>query len=135
MRLAEVYLTKAEAEFELGNIQAAVAALNPTRERAGISLVDESTINLDKIRTEWMAEFGFENKRFFDLRRWRIAEDVLNDQFEGLRIIWHKDSDQYYFLPLNCEPFNRVFRQEHYYNPISINRINNNPLLEQNPLY
>ncbi len=135
IRLAELYLTKAEAEFEMGNKAAAVAAINPTRERAGISVVDENSINIDKIRTEWMAEFGFENKRFFDLRRWRIAEDVLNDQFEGLRIIWHKESDQFYFLPLNSEPFNRVFRQEHYYNPISINRINNNPLLEQNPLY
>ncbi|CAM3429022.1 RagB/SusD family nutrient uptake outer membrane protein [Zobellia roscoffensis] len=135
MRLAEVYLTKAEAEFQLGNTAQAVTALNATRERAGISLVDESTINIEKIQTEWMAEFAFENKRFWDLRRWRIADDVLNNQFNGLKIIWHYDSNQYYFLPLLAETFNRVFRQEHYYLPITNEMLNNNPLLEQNPLY
>ncbi len=135
IRLAEVYLTKAEADFQLGNTAAAVTALNATRSRAGISLVDDKTISMQKIQTEWMAEFAFENKRFWDLRRWRIADQVLNNQFKGLRIIWHKKSNKYYFLPLNAEPFNRIFRQEHYYNPISNARINNNPMLVQNPLY
>lgn len=135
MRLAELYLTKAEAEFQLNNKAAAVTALNATRERAGISLVNENSISMQKIQTEWMAEFAFENKRFWDLRRWRIAGDVLNHQFQGLKIIWHKSSSQYYFLPLNAETFNRVFREEHYYLPITNSMINNNPLLVQNPLY
>lgn len=135
MRLAEVYLTKAEAEFHLDNIPEAVMALNATRARAGISMVDETTISLEKIQTEWMAEYAFENKRFWDLRRWRIADEVLNNQFKGLRIIWHYESDQYYFLPLLAETFNRVFRQEHYYLPITNQMLNNNPLLQQNPLY
>jgi hypothetical protein len=82
-----------------------------------------------------MAEFAFENKRFFDLRRWRIADEVLNHQFQGLRIIWHKSAGKYYFLPLNAEAFNRVFREEHYYLPITNSMINNNPQLVQNPLY
>ena len=135
LRLAEVYLTKAEADFQLGSLADAVTAFNKTRERAGISLVDETTISMKKIQTEWMAEFAFENKRFWDLRRWRIAQGALNHQFNGLRTIWHKHSNRYYFLPLLAEPFNRVFRPEHYYNPISVSRINNNPLLVQNPLY
>src|SRR5690606_15714043 len=127
MSLAELYLTKAEAEFQLGNIPEAVVALNATRERAGISLVDVNTISMQKIQTEWMAEFAFENKRFWDLRRWRIADQVLNHQFRGLRIIWHYDSNKYYFLPLLAESFNRVFRQEHYYLPITDIMFNNNP--------
>lgn len=135
LRLAEVYLTKAEADYQQGNLASAVIALNATRQRAGISSVDEITISLSKIQTEWMAEFAFENRRFWDLRRWRIADQVLNNQFKGLRNIWHKASNKYYFLPLMAEPFNRVFRQEHYYNPISTARINNNPSLIQNPLY
>lgn len=135
MRLAEVYLTKAEAEFQLNHLDEAVPALNETRERAGISLVDENTISMQKIRTEWMAEFAFENKRFWDLRRWRIADQVLNNQFNGLKIIWHYSSNKYYFLPLQAETFNRVFRQEHYYLPITNSMLNNNPLLVQNPLY
>src|SRR5690606_2123090 len=50
-RLAEMYLIKAESEFELGNdLQAAADALNATRDRAGISLVDANTITLDHVR-------------------------------------------------------------------------------------
>lgn len=135
LRLAEVYLSKAEADFQLGKLDDAVIALNATRRRAGISVVDINSISMQKIQSEWMAEFSFENKRFWDLRRWRIATNVLNKQFSGLRIIWHKKSNKYYFLPLVCEPFNRVFRQEQYYNPITTSRINSNPLLQQNPLY
>lgn len=135
MRLAELYITKAEADLHLNKPDEAATALNATRLRAGISPVDASSVSLQKIQTEWMAEFAFENKRFWDLRRWRIAEQVLNKQVNGLRIIWHKKSGQYYFLPLLAETFNRVFRPEHYYNPISTARLNNNPLLKQNPLY
>ena len=135
MRLAEVYLTKAEADFQLTHLADAVTALNATRARAGISLVDANTISMKKIQTEWMAEFSFENKRYWDLRRWRIAESLLNKQFSGLKIIWHYASNDYYFLPLFCETSNRVFRSENYYNPIASSRINNNPLLIQNPLY
>jgi hypothetical protein len=135
MRLAEVYLTKAEADFQLAKLTDAVTALNATRARAGISLVNSNTISMQKIQTEWMAEFSFENKRYWDLRRWRIAENVLNKQFSGLRIIWHFASNDYYFLPLFCETSNRVFRSENYYNPIASSRINNNTLLIQNPLY
>lgn len=135
IRLAEVYITKAEADFHLGKNAEAVVALNATRARAGISLVTNSTISMQKIQNEWMAEFAFENKRYWDLRRWRIADIKLNKQFSGLKIIWHYASNQYYFLPLYCETANRVFRTEHYYNPITSTRINNNPLLLQNPLY
>ncbi len=135
MRLAELYLTKAEAEFQLNNISAAVTAFNATRTRAGISPVDANTISMARIQTEWMAEFAFENKRFWDLRRWRIADQVLNTQFNGLRTICHYKSNKYYFLPLKAETFNRIFRQEFYYLPITNSMLNNNPLLVQNPLY
>lgn len=136
VRLAELYLTKAEAEFELGNSAAAVPMLNATRERAGISLVNQSNISMKKIQNEWMVEFAFENRRFWDLRRWRIAESVLNNhQFNGLKTIWHYKSNKYYFLPLKCETFSRVFRPEYYYNPFSSSKVSNNPFLVQNPLY
>ena len=135
LRLAEMYLTKAEAEFEMGNTGPAVTALNMTRDRAGISLVDATTITLDKIRTERSSELAFEAHRYWDLRRWRTAMTVLNDRFTGLRIIYHDASAKYYFLPFDCETITRSFKQEHYYNPITTSRLNNNPLLVENPLY
>ena len=134
-RLAEMYLTVAEAEFEMGNILPAVNALNQTRERAGISLVDATTITLDKIRTERRSELAFEAHRYWDLRRWRTAASVLNNRFKGLRIIYHSSSGKYYFLPFDAETITRSFKQEHYYNPITSSRINNNPMLVENPLY
>lgn len=135
-RLAEMYLTRAEAEFELGNLQDAAIALNMTRDRAGISLVDESTITLDKVRTERSSELAFEGgNRYWDLRRWRAAETVLSKAMQGLQIIFHYESGKYYFIPFNCEAFTRVFSPEQYYNPITSGRIDNNPDLVENPLY
>ena len=101
-----MYLTKAEVEFESGNLQKAADALNQTRARAGISLVDGSTITIEKIRNERRVELAFENLRLWDLIRWRTAESVLNHRFQGLRIIFHYASGKYYFLPLNvnCSP-------------------------------
>lgn len=135
-RLAEMYLIKAEAAFETGDLPTAVTALNKTRERAGISLVDEATITLDKVRTERRSELAFEGgHRYWDLRRWRTAENVLNHRFQGLQIIFHYETGKYYFIPFDCESFTRAFRPEHYYNPITTGRIDNNPDLIENPLY
>jgi starch-binding outer membrane protein, SusD/RagB family len=138
-RLAEMYLIKAEAEFEQGNKLPAVAALNMTRERAGISLVDENTISQDRIRNEWTSEMAFETHRYWNLRRWRQAHNVLNTRVRGLQTILHYPSSdepiKFYFIPFNAESFTRVYRQEHYYNPITNGRINNNPKLVENPLY
>ncbi|MFC5410280.1 RagB/SusD family nutrient uptake outer membrane protein [Larkinella bovis] len=134
-RLAELYLTKAEAEFELGNAKKAVDALNMTRSRAGISLVTEATLTRDRIRTERRSELAFEGHRYWDLRRWRTAQAVLNTRIQGLQIILHHATGKYYFLPLNAESFTRVFRAEHYYNPITNSRIDNNSKLVENPLY
>ncbi|MBN1108541.1 MAG: RagB/SusD family nutrient uptake outer membrane protein, partial [Bacteroidales bacterium] len=134
-RLAEMYLIKAEAEFEMGHLEDAAEALNPTRQRAGITLVDETTITRDLVRTERRSELAFENSRYWDLRRWRISETVLNHRFQGLRIIYHYASGKYYFLPIFCESFTRSFQPAHYYNPITDSRLNNNPDLIENPLY
>ena len=131
-RLAEMYLIKAEAEFEMGNLQEAADALNQTRKRAGISLVDENTITRDKVRRERRSELAFENHRYWDLRRWRTAESILNHRFQGLQIIYHYESGKYYFLPFDAESFTRAFKTEHYYNPITTSRIDNNPDLVEN---
>jgi hypothetical protein len=134
-RLAEMYLTKAEAEFELGNLAPAATALNMTRTRAGITTVDETTITLDKVRNERRVELAFEGHRYWDIRRWRIGETALNKQFRGLRIIYHYWTGKYYFLPINCETFSRSYFPAMNYNPITDSRRNNNPDLVQNPLY
>ncbi len=90
MRLAEVYLIKAEAEIELGgDLGAARDALNMLRERAwgGASypLVTESgQAGLRKIlRMERRIELSSEGFRYFDMLRWRIAEKVREEPLIG----------------------------------------------------
>lgn len=134
-RLAEMYLTRAEAEFEMGHLDIAANALNKTRERAGISLVDATTITREKLRNERSSEMAFEVQRYWDLRRWRTADQVLTHRFQGLQIILHAATMKYYFIPFDCESFTRAFKPEMYYNPITSSRIDNNPKLIENPLY
>lgn len=136
IRLGEMYLIRAEAEFELGNMIPAAAALNATRARAGISLVTDQTITLDHVRTERMMELVMEHHRWWDLRRWRIAESVLNlRNVFGLRNIWHYESGKIYMVPIEVEPNSRIFLPQHYYNSITDGRINNNIDLVENPDY
>lgn len=135
-RLAEMYLIKAEAEFEMGdNLDIAATALNATRNRAGLTQVNASNITRDLIRNERTSELAFEVHRYWDLKRWRIAETVLTGNIQGLQIILHAATMKYYFIPFNCESFTRTFKPEHYYNPITNSRIDNNPKLVENPLY
>lgn len=134
-RLGEMYLNKAEAQLELGNLAPAADALNMTRSRAGITTVDAATITQAKVRNERRAELAFENHRYWDLRRWRQAESVLNRRFQGLRIIYHYYTGKYYFITMNCETFTRSYTPAMNYNPITDSRKNNNPDLVENPLY
>lgn len=138
IRLAEMYLIAAEAAMEMNKPADAVLYVNPIRSRAGISLLNESSITLSKIRNERKIELAFENLRYWDLRRWRISEEVqVNNgtRFHGLRVIYHYETKKYYFLLMDAENFIRTFRTEHYYNPITVSRINNNTSLIENPNY
>jgi hypothetical protein len=134
IRLAEMYLIAAEAAFETGNKTKAVSRLNAIRQRAGITLLDENNITLEKVRNERKIELAFENFRYWDLRRWRTSEYYVNNgaRFQGIKAIFHSTSGKYYFLQKDAETFVRTFRVEHYYNPITTSRINNNPSLIEN---
>jgi starch-binding outer membrane protein, SusD/RagB family len=87
IRLAEVYLTYAEALYELtGSITDAQldASINKLRDRAGVARLTNAlaTANgLDmktEIRRERAVELYREGKRFDDLKRWGILEASLN---------------------------------------------------------
>ncbi|WP_375586256.1 RagB/SusD family nutrient uptake outer membrane protein [Cyclobacterium xiamenense] len=136
LRLAEMYLIVAESEFELGNPADAAMYLNFTRERVGLIPLTEVTITRDRVRIERASELIYEGHRWDDLRRWRTALDALNGQIvKGVRVIYHDDSGQYYFLIIDGETVQREFRPEHYYNPITNARLETNGDLIENPGY
>ncbi|WP_026713211.1 RagB/SusD family nutrient uptake outer membrane protein [Flavobacterium daejeonense] len=87
IRLAEVYLTYAEALYELnGSITDAQlnASINKLRARAGVApltnaLVSANSLDMkEEIRRERCVELYREGKRFDDLKRWGILEASLN---------------------------------------------------------
>lgn len=88
MRLTEMYLNLAEALNEYGNDGAkpnseVYARINAIRGRSGMPDVDETVFNTkEKMRTliqnERAIEIGFEDTRFFDLKRWKMG-----DTFKG----------------------------------------------------
>ncbi|MEP0368050.1 MAG: RagB/SusD family nutrient uptake outer membrane protein [Cyclobacteriaceae bacterium] len=149
IRFADVLLWKAEALIELGRQNEALPLINKVRERASnstgrlsysdgtfasnyrISLYEDG-VNIDwtkenarkALQWERRLEFAMENSRFFDLVRWGIAAETLNDYLDTER-------DRREFLS------NAQFtKNKHEYLPISNNQINyTNGVLIQNPNY
>ena len=71
IRLAEMFLTRAEANFENGTEIGAepVDDINVIRNRAGLD--DLPAVNQDDIRNERRLELAWEGHRLHDLRRWK----------------------------------------------------------------
>lgn len=96
MRYADVLLMYTEAKIELNEIDAsAIDAFNQVRARAYGAKVTETSkypaitaLPQARFRTilrmERRSEFAWENSRFFDLIRWRIAEKALTRPIYGM---------------------------------------------------
>tara|TARA_R110002050_G_scaffold30192_4_gene77147 strand:- start:2919 stop:4307 length:1389 start_codon:yes stop_codon:yes gene_type:complete len=80
LRLAEMYLIRAEARYALNDNQGALEDLNTIRERAGLqSLTISGTLLMDAIQKEKKKEFMVEwGHRWLDLKRWNLQGQVLS---------------------------------------------------------
>lgn len=138
MRLAQVFLNYAEAlnESAPGNADI-LKYLNLIRERAGIPQYGAGPGMIPApagqiamraaIRSERRVELAFENVRYFDTRRWKIAETTDNGAFKGLNIVGNGAD----FLKVVTYE-TRTFAKRHYLFPIPQNEININKALLQN---
>ncbi|MBU2945976.1 RagB/SusD family nutrient uptake outer membrane protein [Zobellia uliginosa] len=133
-RLGETYLNMAEAAFYLGKTDEALTLVNRIRQRAGMPpklVIDEETI-----RNERAVELVFEEHRFWDIRRWRIAVDVLNDKMMmGLKFVYNHDTGKFKIEVKNALSNPRVFLPENYYYPLTFDKISDNPKFVENPGY
>lgn len=79
IRIAELYLIRAEAEAQQGSTDAAATDLNAVRARAGLGATAASTQAdlLLAIEDENRLEFSFEDHRWYDLVRTGRAQTVL----------------------------------------------------------
>lgn len=87
IRFAEILLTYAEAKIEANNIDASVyEAINRVRERVGMPVIGNGKTQEELrsiVRIERKSEFAFEGLRLYDIRRWKIAGQVLNGNLLG----------------------------------------------------
>jgi hypothetical protein len=144
-RFAEAVMIASEAAFELGQADKALTYLNMVRERAGIQPLTSMTF--DDIVQERRVEFAFEDHRYWDLKRWRIADKVWNGiQDDPNAQQWglfpylvndpgNPNHGKWVFdkIKIHMSPFPRDFQMRNYYNFIDQGWINNNPKLVKNP--
>lgn len=94
-RLAEIYLIYAEASLEYnGDVGTCAEYINKIRDRADVRMPHvSSSLSVEKMREkliqERRIEFAFENQRYFDLRRWKLAEKYENIMTYGIKGIRH----------------------------------------------
>ena len=137
-RYAEVLLNRAEAAVETGHKDDALTCLNLIRDRAGAPQLTLADITVDVVRNERCKELAFENHYWWDLRRWRTADVVLNNaRFRGLLPYYVMDENKYILLK-EAETFGRNynFEKKFYYEPIPGGELGKNPnLYPNNPNY
>lgn len=82
-RMPEFYLSLAEAYNESGNQAKALLNLNIVHNRAGLPSITQTNEALLRkiIQREWSIEFYNENKRFFDVKHWKL--DNINNGLLG----------------------------------------------------
>lgn len=122
LRYADVLLMYAEAQNEVGGPdQSIYTAVNAIRARPGINMPPlPAGLNQDqmrqRIRNERRIELAFEGLRYFDLKRWKVADVVLPQI-------------------INPGGVARKFEQKHYLWPFPQSEIDINPDLKQNTGY
>lgn len=137
IRYADVLLMYAEAKNALGQMDASVwdKTIKPLRQRAGFTdpgaLSFPAGGNLTEIiRNERRSEFALEGLRIDDIRRWKIAEQVLNGWAHGAKYGDPSIDNGYIRAQLRKFEANK-----HYLWPIPATEMAKNSTLTQNPNY
>jgi hypothetical protein len=142
MRYAEILLDFAEAKNEVEpapgtDVYNALIAL---RQRAGIQAGSNSMYGLAPgltqaamravIQNERRIELAFEESRYFDIRRWKIAETVMNQPRTGESIIQSGSTATYNTVNVLTTKF---ITPKMYFYPIPYSEVLKNPSMTQNP--
>lgn len=146
MRYAEVLLNRAEAAYELAESGAgglykedAFDCVNQIRRRAGADLLASSADLKDFsiIQRERRKELAFENKTWWDLKRWRLIEKEQQSTLWKVLMPFYAAYAGKYFFDVRTDEDNHrfTFDTRWYYKNFPNASIEKNPLLLQNPGY
>ncbi|HWV31358.1 MAG TPA: RagB/SusD family nutrient uptake outer membrane protein [Dyadobacter sp.] len=120
LRYGEVLLNYAEARNEAAGPDATVySAINQIRKRAGMPDLPAGLTQAamrERIRNERRVELAFEEHRFFDVRRWKIANVTENVPAYGVRPEKKPDGSIEYVKIIALE--GRKFQDKNYWQPI-----------------
>jgi hypothetical protein len=148
IRYAEVLLTYAEAQFELGETISDAdlnLTVNELRKRGGVAPLSNAFVETngltmrDEIRRERRVELAQEGFRYWDLIRWKTAEieltkPVLGNFFFkefGTTVKVNLTPDN--FIITQAASFRKFNPAKDYLWPLPINEIALNPNMKQNP--
>ncbi|GEM_PF-116470 len=135
IRYAEVLLNYAEANYFLGNEDVAREYVNMVRSRPGVSMPDITESGealLQRIMHERRIELVFEEQRWFDIRRWKTAPQVMNVPIKKMTVKKYLDGHKTYEVGTL---FDAKFEDKDYLFPIPQAEIEKNAALVQNPGY
>ena len=137
IRYAEVLLNKAEALAELSweqNSVEALQALNDVRGRVGLPSRQTASKEefMEFVRHERMVELAGEGFRYWDLRRWRLAEEVINGKnVHGVKIT--KTDSGFNYEHVDADNGNkRIFYDRYYHFAIPESERSKNPHCDNN---
>ena len=137
IRYAEVLMNKAEALAELSweqNSVEALQALNDVRGRVGLPSRQTASKEefMEFVRHERMVELAGEGFRYWDLRRWRLAEEVINGKsVHGVKIT--KTDSGFNYEHVDADNGNkRIFYDRYYHFAIPESERSKNPLCDNN---
>ena len=87
----------------------------------------------ERIRRERRIELAFENKRYFDIVRWREGNKYLNQQCHGMKISYSKVNGEIVPKYERVNLVKKVFDEnKNYLLPVPQSAINKNPKLYPN---
>lgn len=146
MRYAEVLLNRAEAAYELftsgggdASMQSdAMTAINQIRSRAGANAWTVlGTSPIDTIRKERRKELAFENKTYWDLKRWRIFDKEQNGTIYRVLMPFLTSDTKKYFFDARTDERNVTYTYDPrwYYEALPGQAISKSPNVIQNPGY
>ncbi|MBR5384669.1 MAG: RagB/SusD family nutrient uptake outer membrane protein [Bacteroidales bacterium] len=158
LRLGDMYLGYAECLSACGEFDEAMKYVNFIRKRAGIpgygngGGTDENGFSYipypsnraevdNRIRRERLLELSFEWNHYFDVRRWKVADMAVGDDW--IYPSYHKGGEggEIHAMNFMADPpeffekvvlETRTFSKQHYFFPISEDDIRKNPNMVQN---
>lgn len=140
MRYAEVLLNYAEAQNEaIGPDASVYTAINLVRQRPGVNMpalpagLSQAAMR-ERIRNERRIELAFEEHRFYDVRRWKIAMQTENEPAYGMDV--QKQGNGTIVYTRKVALTGRKFEEKHYWLPIPRSEIQaSNGKINQNTGY